>query len=161
MKNLSKHKIIAIFFGVLYASYIFTSYSNYTSLKMDSDNLNLQINDIMKQNNDLRSRISKNIKLPNNTDISYYATNIYAYALLEGITNVQIKTADSKFGNTLSINLTFNPVIEIEKLKNFVTFVSYLGYVESANKSGITFHVTKYTIEDSKRNLSNKETKND
>lgn len=161
MNKLSKHKIIAILLASIYGIYIVINVSNYYSIKSDKDSVIAQVNDVMKQNNELREKINKNIKLPTNTDLSYYATNIYAYSLLDGIQNIQIKTIESKFGNTVSINITFNPISEIPKFKNFVTFLSYLGYVESVSKTNVLLHVTKYSIEDSKRNSLNKEIKND
>lgn len=153
MRKLSKHKIIALLLASMYLLYLVSSISSYFSLKSEKDSVLAQVNDVMKQNNDLRARINTNTKLPANTDISYYATNIYAYSLLEAITNVQLKTMDSKYGNTVSINLTFNPISEIAKFKDFVTFVSYLGYVESVTKTNMVLHVTKYSIDDAKRNL--------
>ena len=161
MIKLSKHKIIAILLASIYGIYIIINISNYFSLKSDKDSVIAQVNDVMKQNNDLRVRINNNIKLPTNTDLSYYATNIYAYSLLDGIQNIQMKNVESKYANCVSISLTFNPISEIPKFKNFVTFLSYLGYVESVSKTNILLHVTKYSIEDAKRNSLNKEIKND
>lgn len=161
MNQISKHKIIAFVLGIIYITYVVVNISNYFSMKKDKDSVLEQVTTIMEQNNSLRNRINANVKLPANTDLSYYATNIYAYCLMEKIGKIDIKNGESKYSNTLSINLTFDQIVEKNKLKNFVFFLTYLGYVENVSKTNITLHVTKFSIEDAKRILTSKGNKND
>ncbi len=154
------HKIVAmsIGIGVSLASILFAN--KYISYNNEIAELNQQIENYKSQfavlNNSLITRTGKLIA--SNTDLSYYAGNIYTYSLLEDF-QVEIKIGESKYSNTISINLVFPEFKEKEKFKNFLQSLSYLGYIENVTKNSLSLHVTKFTIDDAKKLINSSNNK--
>lgn len=85
-----------------------------------------------------------------NTDLTYYASNIYAYAMLEGF-SVQVNVDNTKYKNTLPININFTGMKNTQQLKDFLIAMNTLGTVENLTSKSLTLHVYPITIQKAKQ----------
>lgn len=145
------HKLISVFIGVAFSAFSILNVNDYLNIQKEIKENSEQIENYKNQSNALMTKISSlSGKLAQDTDLSYYAGNIYAYALLEEF-YVEIKNGETKYKNTISMNLTFDEFKDKEKFKNFLKSLSYLGYVENISKKNLTLHVTSFTVNDAKK----------
>lgn len=152
--KLTKHKIISISLILFYLLFISFNVNDIMTILNEKDIVSTQTKMVMEENEMLKMKNSQNIKLPDNLDLSFYASNIYAYSMLEKF-NVQVNNAPSKYSNAVAIKITMDSMNDKLKLKNFVLALNYLGFVESVSKTQIILHVKQFTKEDAKRVISN------
>lgn len=146
--NKINHKLVSFFIGVGFittASLYSVNYMNISNEMMDT---NIQIENFKSQYSVLSNNSSnKSGKLDINTDLSFYMNNIFAYALLEDI-HLEIKKYESKYSNTLALEIIFTEIKDKDKFKNFLQAMSYLGFVDNVTNKSITLHVSKFSIND-------------
>lgn len=153
------HKFIALILGVLITGLIYFHLQNIISIENDITSSKNDNNNISIMNSKLSSELNNVTgKLPLNTDLSFYAANIYAYCLLENI-EIEIKNGQSKYQNTIQMHLNYNDFQDKEKFKEFINAMHLLGYVENITKQSLVLNVAKFTKEDENKLITNKEVK--
>ena len=147
------HKLFIPFFvtGVLAFSII--KINNYIKLEKQINETNLKIqklkDDALQIKNKLIESSNKSKKI---SDLSYYASNIYAYCLLEDI-NAEIKNGNTKYKDTLQLKITHHEIHNKEKYKEFLKSISLLGYIEDVTKNSFVLNVYEYSISDAKKDI--------
>ncbi len=151
------NKAIALCITLGFTSFLSYQFNNYISINNEIADTNQVITNYRNQTNFINSNLANNTgKLASNTDLSFYAGNIYAYALLEDI-QLDIRNGESKYKNTISMNLTYPEFKDKQKFKDFLQALSYLGYVENVSNKNLTLHVTNFTLEDAKKLITTNE----
>lgn len=160
MNSLKKvnNKAIALCIAFGFISLLTYQLNNYIGIINKIANTSQEITNYRNQTSVINSNFTnKSGKLASNTDLSFYAGNIYAYALLEDI-QLEIRNGESKYKNTISMSLTYPEFKDKQKFKDFLQALSYLGYVENVSNKNLTLHVTNFTLEDAKKLITtNKE----
>lgn len=160
MNSLKKvnNKAIALCIAFGFISLLTYQLNNYIGIINKIANASQEITNYRNQTSVINSNLTnKSGKLASNTDLSFYAGNIYAYALLEDI-QLDIRNGESKYKNTISMSLTYPEFKDKQKFKDFLQALSYLGYVENVSNKNLTLHVTNFTLEDAKKLITtNKE----
>lgn len=160
MNSLKKinNKAIALCIAFGFTSLLTYQLNNYIGIINKIANTSQEITNYRNQTSVINSNFTnKSGKLASNTDLSFYAGNIYAYALLEDI-QLEIRNGESKYKNTISMSLTYPEFKDKQKFKDFLQALSYLGYVENVSNKNLTLHVTNFTLEDAKKLITtNKE----
>lgn len=147
-KTTINHKVLGIIVGVGIASYLSLSVNSYIQISNDMVDINSQIENYKFQNSNIVSSTNnKSAKLASDTNLSYYAGSIYAYAKLEDF-QVETKNGETKYKDTIQLNLTFTEFKDKNKFKEFIKALSYLGYIENVTNKNLVLNVTKFTIED-------------
>lgn len=153
MNSLKKvnNKTIAMCIAFGFTSFLSYQLNNYIGINNEIANTSQEITNYRNQTSVINSNLTnKSGKLASNTDLSFYAGNIYAYALLEDI-QLDIRNGESKYKNTISMNLTYQEFKDKQKFKDFLQALSYLGYIENVGNKNLTLHVTNFTLEDAKK----------
>mgnify|MGYP003475861327 CR=1 FL=1 len=146
------HKLFIPFFvtGVLAFSII--KINNYIKLEKQINETNLKIqklkDDALQIKNKLIESSNKSKKI---SDLSYYASNIYAYCLLEDI-EVEIKNGPSKYKDSLQL-IIVHKELEKQKHQNFLNALSLMGFIEDVKKDGFVLNVYEYSISDAKKEI--------
>ncbi len=160
MNSLKKvnNKAIALCIAFGFISLLTYQLNNYIGIINKIANASQEITNYRNQTSVINSNLTnKSGKLASTTDLSFYAGNIYAYALLEDI-QLDIRNGESKYKNTISMSLTYPEFKDKQKFKDFLQALSYLGYVENVSNKNLTLHVTNFTLEDAKKLITtNKE----
>lgn len=160
MNSLKKvnNKAIALCIAFGFISLLTYQLNNYIGIINKIANASQEITNYRNQTSVINSNLTnKSGKLASNTDLSFYAGNIYAYALLEDI-QLDIRNGESKYKNTISMSLSYPEFKDKQKFKDFLQALSYLGYVENVSNKNLTLHVTNFTLEDAKKLITtNKE----
>lgn len=146
------HKQIAILIGLSIVSFGAIKTSDYLTMKKELNSVLAQAEDYRSQNSVITSSLENNNSTSNivqNADLSYYASNIYAYALVENL-NVEVRNGISKYKDTIQLNVTHEEIKDKEKHKAFLTALSYLGFIENVTKQSLTLNVYKFSINDAK-----------
>lgn len=155
------HKIIAIIIGTGLIFYIGICINNYINISKEIDVVQNQIESYKMQNNTISTTLNSIPgKLSPNTDLSYYAGSIYAYASLEDF-KVETRNGETKYKDTIALNVYYSEFQDKNKFKDFIKSLSHLGYIENITNKSLVLHVTNFTIEDAIKlnnsNISNKE----
>lgn len=158
-------KQLAIFFGGCTALLIGIAVSNFYTVVIEGDAVQQQLTLYSEQNVLLKQKLLQpNGKVNKNTDLNYYINNIYAYALLEEF-QVQIKTGETKFRNTIQLIIEFQEFKDKEKFKSFLKALSNLGFLENITSKSLTLNVFEFSLGKAKQiiddveNLEKRESK--
>lgn len=151
----------AFFIGTLIAVLSIGLYQGFNILKINELNNNV-ISEFEKYKKLNETQLQKLNKIDGlvdkNTDLTYFASNIYAYAMLEGF-SVQINIDNTKYKNTLPMNISFTGIKSTEQLKEFIYAMNTLGTIENLTSKSFTLHVYPITIEKAKQILQKENNK--
>ncbi len=146
------HKLVAIVFGAGVLSFSIVKVIDFFELSNEIKNTNIQIESYKKEIVNTNNKLNQNISKSNvNSDLSYYASNIYAYCLLEDI-EVEIKNGPSKYKDSLQL-IIVHKELEKQKHQNFLNALSLMGFIEDVKKDGFVLNVYEYSISDAKNEI--------